>query len=112
MTLDQLVREYLRTKGDVGLNRYELFYIHGVNALRELAIDFVSTPKSVSLPINDNDTVDLPCDYVNYISVSAIGFDGFLHGLGKNTAINITQYYDKCGKQVRKIPPLNTLGVL
>lgn len=111
-SLNVLISEYCLQRGDAGFNRAAIFRLHAVNALRELSMDFTATPKSVELPINQDDTVDYPCDFMNYISLSAVGQNGELFGLGKNTKINITKYFSDCGKPIRDIPQNSTVGML
>lgn len=107
-TLDQIVREYIIENGGAQLNTYARCYTIAVSGLRELATDVSAVPKSVELPINPNDTVDLPLGFLNYISVNFVGTDGRLWGLGKNNSIDLTRYYNDCGVPVRHKPHQQT----
>lgn len=96
-----ICEEYLLEKG-LPKNSLQRVYANGVSCLRMLGMNTSTIFKSVELPIMANDTVILPQDFLNYISISVVGVDGFLHGLGKNERIDITQYFNSCGVPIRK----------
>lgn len=100
--LGNIVDEYLEEKG-LPDNSWDRVYVNGVSCLRQLGMNTSTIYKSVELPISNNDTVALPIDFLNYISISVVGFDGYLHGLAKNESIDITQYFNKCGQPIRKL---------
>lgn len=97
--LDDIVKEYLIEIGDSQLNRYARFYQYAVSGIREWNMDMTGIPKIAELEINDNDTVDLPSDYLNY---SFIGFcsGGVIYPLGENNKICLDKKYDACGAPV------------
>jgi hypothetical protein len=99
-SLDSIVKEILIEIGDSDMNRYARFYQYGVSFLRSANMDTSGVPKVVELSINDNDTADLPNDYMNYSRIALCGRDGKLHSLGRNENICLNKNYDDCGNPV------------
>lgn len=108
--LRDIVKEWLIENGDTQLNKFARINTIATSGLRELAFDISAVPKSKKLPINDNDSVDLPAGFVNYISISLVGADGRLHGLGKNTKIDLSQHFNNCGAHIRPNPNKDVVG--
>lgn len=107
--LDQIVREFLIEKfgAEQVDNRYPRLLQIAISGLRDMNIrgNIVSS-KIIKLAVNDNDTVDLPNDYVDYIRVSICYNNQMLAlGLNKNMCPND---YDDCGDI--KASTLNSLG--
>ena len=75
-------------------------YTIALSGLRELNTDVNGITKIVSLVINDNDTVDLPNDFLNYSKIGILGADGRIHSLGRDNSISMIPAYNDCGEQV------------
>jgi len=100
-TLDKIVREFMIE--DLGLEsidrRYSRFLSTAVSGLRDLIYDNIgSTEKEVILPVNDNDTVDLPSDYIDYYAIG-ISVGDELWGLGLNQNLTAVRK-DDCGNKL------------
>lgn len=106
-TLKSIVKEWIAENGksEAQLAR---FYTIAVSGLRELNIDVNGIVKIVQLSINDNDTVDLPNDFINYSKIGIVGSDGRIHCLGRDNSINLNPSYNDCGTQVSNP---NTTGI-
>ncbi len=95
--VDTIVREYLMEIGDSQFNRYARFYGFATSGVREWNMDLTGLPNCAVLPINDNDTADLPFDYLNYSFIGLIGADGLMYPLGHRRDIALAKQYDACG---------------
>lgn len=96
MTLDQLVREMLSEVGETTLHKYSRFIQYGISGLRDFHLDMSGVAKAVLLTVNDNQTVDLPPDYIAFIRIGICGDDGNLHHLGHNPKM-CRLVTDECG---------------
>lgn len=63
--------------------------------IRELGFDVTSRICSIKLPVNSNDTVTLPDDFVDMIKVGLVGADGYVRVLRENKDINISRRYER-----------------
>lgn len=97
LTLDKLVRELLIESGEQSLHKYASWLQHGLSGLREFNLDVYGIPKIVTLTVNDNDTVDLPEDYIAHIRIAVCGNDGNLHTLGFNRNLCFPMKRNECG---------------
>jgi len=112
--LDRLVREFMAE--DLGLEqidrRYPRFLSMAISALRDLRYDNIGGyEKEVVLDVNDNDTVDLPLDYIDYYAIGVCS-NGELSGLGVNTNLcDVAK--DDCGNRTEDTQVLesDTMGV-
>lgn len=105
--LDEIVSEWLVENGKPENQRARLYTI-ALSGLRELHLDVNGVVKIVQLSINDNDTVDLPNDFINYSKIGIVGSDGRIHCLGRDNSINLNPSYNNCGTQVSNP---NTTGI-
>lgn len=100
-TLDTVVRSFMT--GRLGLDaidrRYACFLACAIDGLNDLYnANIGDTEKEVQLEVQDNGTVNLPSDYIDYY---AIGFSNGVEfiGLGLNTNLtDVTR--DDCGDRV------------
>lgn len=99
--LTDIVKEYCIEGGDYNFNRAMRYKSFGTSTLRELNIDFTAVPESIQLFPNDEGIADLPCNFLNYVSISVVGRDGILYGMTENPNIDLTRYYNKCGELTR-----------
>ena len=97
LTLDELVREYLIEIGEQSLHKEHRYLQYGINGLREFNFDTTGIVKPVVLPVNSNDTVDLPNDYIDYVRIGICGFDGVIQELSQNKNICFPLSTDDCG---------------
>jgi hypothetical protein len=99
-TLDRVVREYIA--GDLGMEdidrRYARFLLLGSAAIRNLTNDNVgNVQKEVLLDVNDNDTITLPSDFIDYYAIGMCS-GGELVSLGLNSNLcDISK--DDCGNR-------------
>ena len=98
-TLTQIVNELMIEMGEGQTNKFARFYQLGVAALREFNLDTTGVPKPIVLDINDDDTADLPLDYLQYIRIG-ICVNGEIICLGRNDALCINKLYDNCNDSV------------
>jgi hypothetical protein len=97
--LNDIVSEYLVENGKAE-NQRARFYTIALSGLREIHLDINGIVKIVEMCINDNDTVDLPNDFVNYRKIGIVGADGRIHSLGRDTDMNLMP---DCGVEGRDI---------
>lgn len=98
--LDEIIREYYIV--ELGMqqldNRYPRFLLAGINALKDLNQDLKSIVTEVTLDVNDNDTVDLPSNYIDYLLIGLVS-GGNIVTFGSNpNASPVTK--DDCGDLV------------
>lgn len=98
-TLTSVITEYLIEIGASQSNLFPRYYQFGVNFLRSKHFDTFGVPQIVELTINDNDTADLPLDYVQYTKI-ALCVNGKLFSLGLNNSICLDKSYNDCGEPV------------
>lgn len=102
-----VVSEWMAEKGKPENQRARLYTI-ALSCLREINMDINGVVKIVQLPINSNDTVDLPNDFMRYRKIGIIGQDGRIHCMGVDNSISLLPVVDDCGDQVA--PPQNNGG--
>jgi hypothetical protein len=96
--VDTIVREYLLEIGDGQFNRYTRFYQYAVSGVREWNMDMTGLPQHALLPVNDNDTINLPEDYLNYSFIGIIGTNGLMYPLAERKNISLQKQHDDCGE--------------
>ena len=96
MELEKVVREYLIESGRTE-HRFAQALQFGISCLRELEFDVTGSPVIKILPVNDNDTVDLPDDYLNYIRIGYSDTYGRFRELGLNKNIALNRNLTDCG---------------
>jgi len=98
VTVDQVVNDFILTldsddhvsnASDMVIRNYAL------RGIREMGFDLMKRVRSVKLTKNDNDTVDLPDDFVSLIKIGVVGNDNLVYVLGENKNINYSQKYKK-----------------
>lgn len=97
--LDEIIKSLLIQMGEQTEHKYMQMLDIGIRGVKELAFDVTQSVKAVSLPINDNLTVDLPCDFVNYRRIG-VCINGGLESLGLDTEMCIAPNYDGCGDPI------------
>ena len=65
-----------------------------LRGIREMGFDMNKVVRSLKLPVESNNTVTLPDDYVDWTKVGVVGTDGLVYVLGENKNLNMSQAYD------------------
>lgn len=103
--LQDIVSEWLVENGKNESQRARLYTI-ALSGLRELHLDVNGIVKIVELCINENDTVDLPTDFIRYSKIAVAGNDGRIYTLGRDNSINLSP---SCGDQGRTFTNSNPI---
>ncbi len=99
-TLSEITEELLVELGEgQGGSKFARFYQLGLSFLRQKHFTTTGVPKVVVLELNDNDTADLPNDYVQYTKIG-ISINGQIVSLGLDNNMGLTNSYDDCGNVV------------
>jgi hypothetical protein len=98
-TLSQIVEELLIELGEGQSNKFPRFYQLGLSFLRQKHFTTTGVPKVAVLELNDNDTADLPNDYVRYTKIG-ISINGQIISLGLDNNMGLTNSYDDCGNVI------------
>tara|TARA_R100000544_G_C2227501_1_gene61981 strand:+ start:14272 stop:15027 length:756 start_codon:yes stop_codon:yes gene_type:complete len=98
MELEKVVREFLIESGRTE-HRFVQALQFGISCLRELNYDVTGSPSIKILTVNDNDTVDLPNDYLNYIRLGFTDGRGEFRELGRNKDIALNRNLNDCGQR-------------
>ncbi len=70
VTLDAVVRNFLLKRGYT-IHWYLQFLVYATECLRELSMDDLKAINTKLLPVNDQNAVELPSDYLDYVTVGA-----------------------------------------
>src|SRR3989304_1497802 len=112
-TLNRIVREFM--VDDLGLDaidrRYSRFLSLAISGLRDLYYDNVGgLIKEVVLDVNDDDTVSLPSDYIDYHAIGGVKNGQFLSlGVNNNYA---DVYKDDCGDKITPTNETDSIGYI
>jgi len=103
--LDQVISDFIITLADddyAGHATDTQIRTHALRGIRELGFDMSKVVRSLKLTVNsNNNTVELPDDYVDWSKIGLVGSDGIVYVLGENNNINISQAYsDISGNEV------------
>jgi len=79
--------DYVSNVSDVALRNFAL------RGIREIGFDIGKKVRSIKLPIESNNTVTLPEDFVDLNKIGVVGSDGLLYGFIHNKNINQSQEY-------------------
>jgi len=93
-------------------NIRDRIYTIALSGLRELHLDVNGIIKIAELCINDNDTVDLPNDFINYRKIGIVGGDGQIHSMGVDNNISLQPDCGVDGRDVQadgSMVPFNSL---
>lgn len=95
--LDEIVREYYIVELAMNQidNRYPRFLLAAINGLKDLNQDLKSIVTEVVLEVNDNDTVYLPLNYIDYLVIGTVS-NGEISSLGLNNNVYPSSK-DVCG---------------
>lgn len=77
---------------EVSDNAIRSFALRGV---RDMGFDMLKVVRSIKLPVESNNTVTLPDDYVAWTKIGTVGSDGIVYVMGENKNINMSQKYSE-----------------
>lgn len=70
-----------------------------LRGVREMGFDMLQVVRSLKISVDTTtDSVELPCDYVDWTKVGVVGNDGLVYVLGHNKNINYSQKMKECGE--------------
>lgn len=99
ISLDSVINDYL-LESEQGMNKYYKVWHLAFRGFEQLGLDFFYKIQSVKLPINENFTVTLPADYLNWTKVGILNQRGEIIPLYYND--NFTTYADLLPNRVEK----------
>ena len=106
VSVEQIVNDFMLTlDGDDYANNANGMLVrnYALRGIREMNFDIQKKVKSLLLTVDTaKDTVDLPDDFVDYIKIGAVGFDGLIYVFGENKNISAALKYktDSAGNNV------------
>ena len=102
--LDEVIREfYIERLGASQIDdRYPMFLQIAITGLRDLNYDIKTFVNTDVLPVNNNSTVTLPPDYVDYVVIGVVN-NGQISSLGLNQNQSPVAK-DSCGDPTQSIP--------
>lgn len=98
ITLDYIVRSYLLERGR-SLHYYVEALQHAIDCVRELNFDSIRNIKPVMLTINSYNSVDLPCDYIDYAKVG-VPVGQYIYPLVERNSMNRLVNYNTNGQPI------------
>jgi hypothetical protein len=97
MTIDEVARELLLEVGIVTEHKLYRAIQLGIACMRGLNMDVSGVPKTIIVPINANQTINLPDDYIDYILVGFVDQNGIIRTMGLNNGLALPRTTDECG---------------
>ena len=99
ITLDSCINDYL-AESEQSVNKYYKLWHLAFRGMEQMGLDFFYRIKSVKLPVNDNMTVTLPADFLQWTKVGILNNNGAIIPLYYNQ--NMTTYADLNPDRVQK----------
>lgn len=97
ISIDQIVNDFLLTAdGDDYVNNVSGIALrnYALRGIREMGFDIMKRIKSLKLEINqENSTVELPDDFVDYTKIGVVGGDGLIYVFAENKNQNTAMQY-------------------
>ena len=97
VSVEQIVNDLILTMdGDDFANNTNATVLrnYALRGIREMGFDIMKRIKSLKLEINtNNDTVELPDDFVDYTKIGVVGGDGLIYVFGENKNQNMAMQY-------------------
>jgi hypothetical protein len=88
VSVDQIVNDFILTSdGDDYVNNANGVVVrnYALRGIREMGFDIQKRIQSLKLTVNtDNDTVELPDDFVDYTKIGVVGGDGLIYVFAEN----------------------------
>jgi hypothetical protein len=97
VTLDEVIKSLLIQEGESTEHKYMQYLDVAIRGMKELSFDILQQIKTETLTVNDNLTVDLPKDYVNYTRIGQCKSHGRVETLGYDEYLCIQNKVDCCG---------------
>jgi len=95
--LDEVIKSLLIQEGEYTEHKYMQYLDVAIRGMKELSFDILQQIKTETLTVNDNLTVDLPKDYVNYTRIGQCKSHGRVETLGYDEYLCIQNKVDCCG---------------
>ena len=106
VTLDYIVKNVMVDNWENTEHNYMRYLQWAFRGLKQINFDVLRDVRTVVLTMNDNRTVDLPLDFVNYTKIG-VCVNGFIKVLGTRRDMCLTRSLDNCGNVVRNDVKLN-----
>lgn len=94
VSLQQVIYDFMISvdQDDYASNASEVFIKSvALRGIREMGFDLMKRIKATTLAVDTTtNTVDFPCDYVDYTKIGKIGSDGLIYVFGENKNFNLT----------------------
>ena len=95
--LNQVINDFIITIADddyAGHASDVQVRTHALRGIREMGFDLSKIIRSVKISVNsNNNTIELPDDFVDWRKVGVVGPDGIVYVLGENKNVNYSQAY-------------------
>lgn len=101
ITVKSIIDEMLLTESNPD-SWYAAYLTHALNGVRELTYDIIATAKTKYLPIESNNVVYWPADYVNFCKLGVVDANGQIQAIGWNPKIALIDNKDNCGGDVAR----------
>tara|TARA_R110002020_G_scaffold237944_5_gene450292 strand:- start:57 stop:779 length:723 start_codon:yes stop_codon:yes gene_type:complete len=105
--VDEVIQNLLIEEGKSSEHEYLRYFNLALSGLKELNFDTVRQIKTVELNIDHKNTVDLPIDYIAYISI-AVSNGNNLNYLGLKNKINFIKNPTNSTSSTTEDPPIFT----
>lgn len=109
VTLDQIVKQTLIDLGENTEHKYMKFLQWAIRGIKEFNYDLLNEPKTEIFSLNDDHTIDLPDDYINWSKVGIIRH-GKIFTLQQNSSFAFPRAVDDCGKSIHDITSVTCLA--
>lgn len=103
ITLDYAIRAILNEEGSQTIHNYPSYLQFAVDVLRELQLDIIGGVRTELIPVNDNNTIDIPNGYAAYTKIGILCGDQ-IRQLDPSDKITLYKRYDNCGNLVPNPP--------
>lgn len=103
--LNQIINDFIITLADddyAGNASDTQLRTHALRGIREFGFDMSRVIRSIKIEVNtDNNTAELPDDYVDWTKIGVVGTNGIVYVIGENKNLNFSQAYaDSSGDKV------------
>lgn len=99
MTLDSVINNVINDEYGASEHNYMRYLQWGIRGVKKFNFDIISSFKAIELPITATGTIDLPKDFVDYITVGIIA-DGRVRSLTRNDKMHMANAINDCGQKV------------
>jgi hypothetical protein len=106
-SVDEIIQDLLIEEGKSSEHEYLRYFGLALNGLKELNFDTVRQVKTIELNTDYKNTINLPTDYVKYISIS-VSNGNILNYLGKKEKMNLVQNSSDTSSSTTEDPPVFT----